>query len=134
MGDGPVSRQEEHENQAMVVEYLRLRGIGVCSIPNGASLGTRRGVDPETRAKVAAIQMNYLKAEGLEVGAPDLIIRRLCRCCSSRRPIVVEMKSKKGKRSAEQESVHADYIEEGWHVLTCDSFAEFMRDAIVVGL
>lgn len=118
----------------MVVDYLRLRRIGVCSIPNGASLGTRKGIDPKTRSKVAAIQMHYLKAEGLEVGAPDLLIRRLCLCCLPRRPIVVEMKSRKGKRSADQELVHADYIAEGWHVLTCDSFAEFIRDVGILGL
>ena len=129
-----MSRKEEHENQAMVVEYLRIRRIGVCSIPNGASLGTRKGVDPKLREKVAAIQMNYLKAEGLEVGAPDLLIRRLCRCCDHPRPIVVEMKSRKGKRSADQDLVHADYVAEGWHVLTCDSFAEFIRDARILGL
>ena len=129
-----MSRKEEHINQGMVVDYLRLRRIGVCSIPNGASLGTRKGVDPKTRAKVAAIQMNKLKAEGLEEGAPDLLIRRMCRCCDYPRPIVVEMKSKSGVLSDDQKRVHADYVAEGWHVLTCDSFAEFLHDAKALGL
>ena len=118
----------EHDAQAALVEWLRLRGVGVFAVPNGASLGTRRGVSKEQRGRIVGQQMRKLKAEGLELGAPDLVLHRLCRCCAQPRPIAIEMKAPGVKTvPPEQRAVHADLEAHGWHVVVGSGFDDARR-------
>lgn len=61
----------EHDEQALVVSVFRARwpDVVIASIPNGVPL---TGLTQRGRARV----MNWLKAEGLLPGMPDLIIYR----------------------------------------------------------
>ena len=78
-------RQEEHNIQVAIVQYLRLRGFEVFAIPNGG----RR--DAVTGAK--------LKAEGVTAGAADLII-----LLPIGNVLFVEVKTAKGRQSPEQKA------------------------------
>lgn len=78
-------RQEEHNIQVGIVQYLRLRGFEVFAIPNGG----RR--DAVTGAK--------LKAEGVTAGAADLII-----LLPIGNTLFVEVKTAKGRQSPEQKA------------------------------
>ena len=78
-------RQEEHNIQVAIVQYLRLRGFEVFAIPNGG----RR--DAVTGAK--------LKAEGVSAGAADLII-----LLPIGNVLFVEVKTAKGRQSPEQKA------------------------------
>lgn len=63
-------RLTEHQEQALLIKYLRLRdkevASSIFSIPNGAHLAG----NPLQRAK----KMSALKAEGLLTGAADLML------------------------------------------------------------
>ena len=78
-------RQEDHNIQGAIVQYLRLRGFEVFAIPNGG----RR--DAVTGAK--------LKAEGVSAGAADLII-----LLPIGNVLFVEVKTAKGRQSPEQKA------------------------------
>lgn len=78
-------RQEEHNIQVGIVQYLRLRGFEVFAIPNGG----RR--DAVTGAK--------LKAEGVSAGVADLII-----LLPIGNVLFVEVKTAKGRQSPEQKA------------------------------
>lgn len=78
-------RQEEHNIQVAIVQYLRLRGFEVFAIPNGG----RR--DAVTGAK--------LKAEGVSAGVADLII-----LLPIGNVLFVEVKTAKGRQSPEQKA------------------------------
>lgn len=78
-------RQEEHNIQVAIVQYLRLRGFEVFAIPNGG----RR--DAVTGAK--------LKAEGVSAGVADLII-----LLPIGNVLFVEVKTSKGRQSPEQKA------------------------------
>lgn len=78
-------RQEEHNIQVGIVQYLRLRGFEVFAIPNGG----RR--DAVTGAK--------LKAEGVTAGAADMII-----LLPIGNVLFVEVKTAKGRQSPEQKA------------------------------
>ena len=78
-------RQEEHNIQVGIVQYLRFRGFEVFAIPNGG----RR--DAVTGAK--------LKAEGVTAGAADLII-----LLPIGNVLFVEVKTAKGRQSPEQKA------------------------------
>ena len=78
-------RQEEHNIQVGIVQYLRLRGFEVFAIPNGG----RR--DAVTGAK--------LKAEGVSAGVADLII-----LLPIGNALFVEVKTAKGRQSPEQKA------------------------------
>ena len=78
-------RQEEHNIQVAIVQYLRLRGFEVFAIPNGG----RR--DAVTGAK--------LKAEGVSAGVADLII-----LLPIGNVLFVEVKTEKGRQSPEQKA------------------------------
>ena len=117
-----MSSTEEYQAQVALVAWLGYRGIGYFAVPNGASLGTRRGVSAQARGKSAAIQMTKLKREGLLPGAPDLILMDRCLCCDERRPIAIEMKSAKGKVSKAQDAVHDQMEAAGWHIIVAWGF------------
>ena len=78
-------RQEEHNIQVAIVQYLRLRGFEVFAIPNGG----RR--DAVTGAK--------LKAEGVTAGVADMII-----LLPIGNVLFVEVKTAKGRQSPEQKA------------------------------
>ena len=78
-------RQEEHNIQVAIVQYLRLRGFEVFAIPNGG----RR--DAVTGAK--------LKAEGVSAGVADMII-----LFPLGNVLFVEVKTAKGRQSPEQKA------------------------------
>lgn len=78
-------RQEEHNIQVGIVQYLRLRGFEVFAIPNGG----RR--DAVTGAK--------LKAEGVTAGVADMII-----LLPIGNALFVEVKTAKGRQSPEQKA------------------------------
>lgn len=78
-------RQEEHNIQVGIVQYLRLRGFDVFAIPNGG----RR--DAVTGAK--------LKAEGVTAGVADMII-----LLPFGNVLFVEVKTAKGRQSPEQKA------------------------------
>jgi hypothetical protein len=84
--------QEEHGLQARFVEWFRLtyRSLKMIAIPNG---GLR---DPITAAK--------LKAEGVETGAPDLL---LIYAHGEYHGLWIEMKTINGAPSPEQLIFHA---------------------------
>jgi hypothetical protein len=92
----------EHEAQKQVVAYLRWLGVAFAAIPNGA----------KRSFKLAS----WLKAEGMEAGAPDIVI-------FSRPPkfsgmgIAIEMKSEKGRLSDEQRAFHERLRLQNWHVI-----------------
>lgn len=78
-------RQEEHNIQVAIVQYLRLRGFEVFAIPNGG----RR--DAVTGAK--------LKAEGVTAGVADMII-----LLPIGNVLFVEVKTAKGRQSPAQKA------------------------------
>lgn len=129
-----MSSTEEYQAQVALVAWLGFRGIGYFAVPNGASLGTRRGVSAAARGKSAAIQMTKLKREGLLPGAPDLILMDRCRCCDERRPIAIEMKSAKGRASKAQLEVHAAMESAGWHVIVGRGFPDTRAQVEWLGL
>ena len=96
----------EHHEQAALVRWLALKGIGCFAVPNGAHLGGR-----------SYAQAARLKAEGLRPGAPDLVLTRLSPGGS---PVVVEMKRRSGARTTDgQLAVQGELRAAGWHVLVC---------------
>jgi hypothetical protein len=105
----------EHDEQCLVVQYLRLQGkvrgdIGlqsVFAIPNGGS-----------RHIVTA---RKLKAEGVLPGVPDLFIP-----CprNGYHGMFVEMKSTKGKATAAQKEMMWHLQAQGYHVVVCKGHQE----------
>jgi len=59
----------EHDEQALFVSIARARwpDVVIASVPNGMPLG---GLSSKQKAKI----INWMKAEGLLVGMPDLLI------------------------------------------------------------
>lgn len=129
-----MSSTEEYQAQVALVAWLGYRGLGCFAVPNGASLGTRRGVSAQERGKSAAIQMTKLKREGLLKGAVDLVLIDGCRCCDYPHPIGIEMKSAKGKVSPDQAAVHERMRRAGWHVRVCRSFDDARAQIEGLGL
>ncbi len=107
----PLSRQLEHKEQKTVVFFLRAAGILFAAIPNGArtSIGTAR----------------KLKMEGLQAGAPDLLIfdpppdRKFV-------GVAIEMKrgDRKGRVSKEQDQWLTALFNRGWYTAVCHGAPE----------
>jgi hypothetical protein len=98
----------EHDEQVAVVDWLFLQSPKypeldlVFAVPNGAMLGGGR---------IGAIRANALKAEGMRPGAPDLVIP------SARGGyfgVFLEMKTKKGKLSENQEQFIVQAEKQGY--------------------
>ena len=98
--------KETHEQQR-VVNTLRWSRIGVFSVPNGAVIGGRN--------KWALVQKP--KNEGMENGAPDLIVKKLCP--STGQPVAIEMKRQRDGTLSDAQKVRIhELCQEGWIVLT----------------
>jgi hypothetical protein len=103
----------EHEEQCEVVGWLRAKGLFFFAVPNGVSFGG----DNTARARYA----NYLKAEGLSPGVPDLVIVGM--------PMVgLEMK-RKGPSSVsdKQYEWHDVLVKNGWVVMVAHGADEAIR-------
>jgi hypothetical protein len=102
-----MSGLSEHQEQALVVNQLRMLGILHCSIPNDGK-----------RTQLAAVRA---KQRGLTPGAPDLLVLKT----TPRAPKGVALEFKKrsgGKEDAEQVRFLAELRKEGW-------VAEFVHGA-----
>jgi hypothetical protein len=71
------------------------------AVPNGGKRGLREAVK--------------LKREGVRKGAPDLVLITLSPV--NNKPTMIEMKSKSGRYSPEQLSMHQLALRSGWNVL-----------------
>lgn len=99
-------RHLEHAEQVEVVRWLRACGVLFCAVPNGA----------RTSISVA----KRLKAEGLEAGAPDLLIFTPPPKFPSVSGVAIEMKAQKGGRlSDEQAEWLASLSAHGWLAKCC---------------
>ena len=102
----------EHDEQAIVVRYLRAAGVCFCAVPNGA------------RTSMAVARR--LKAEGLERGAPDLLIFD---APEGYRGVAIEMKRTDGsKPSPEQLDWQERLTARGWLTLICYGAAEALSE------
>jgi len=104
----------EHQEQVRVVEWCRCRGILAMSIPNGANL------PPRERAK--------LISEGLERGAPDILIRTPPPAAPGVRMVGVEMKRRAGGVLSQAQRAWIASVAgmPWWRVLVCAG----ARDAV----
>ena len=88
----------EHEEQRSLVQYLKLKKIFYFSIPNGSVLkGT-----PMQRGR----QMNKLKAEGLVVGASDILVML------PKQILFIELKRTKGSTTSSEQKSFLNKINE----------------------
>ncbi len=79
----------EHDEQKMLVKLLRAHNILFSAIPNAAKRS------PQTAA--------ILKAEGMEAGAPDLLIFTPPPLIPTIRGVAIEMKRTKGSVTSEDQ-------------------------------
>lgn len=100
-------KRTEHDEQAIVVNWLALRRIGCFAVPNGAIIGGRNKFGLLTK----------LRKEGMRPGAPDLILTRLS---PSGKPVAIEMKAPKGKLSVDQCGMRDEFTREGWVYLVAN--------------
>lgn len=80
---GQRKKNPEHEEQKLIVKYLKQRGVIFFAVPNGVNKSIRQAM--------------YYKAEGLMSGVPDLIIMSPPPAQPERVGVALEMKSGKGK-------------------------------------
>lgn len=105
----------EHSIQAQLCEWLDFCRVLYMSIANGAHLAG------DKRRK--AIQMSKLKAEGLQVGIPDMLIITPPPTDPSSR-VWVEAKTQSGSLSREQREWHRILRINGDHVIVPRGFHE----------
>lgn len=79
----------EHEEQAVVVQYLRLKKIPHYAVPNGSFLAG----DKMRRVR----QMARLKKEGVCTGVPDLVV------LLPSKALYIEMKRTKGSTTSKEQ-------------------------------
>lgn len=121
----------EYDEQATLVQWWDAYGPAngydsrlLFAIPNGAHLAGS--------AKLRGFQMHRLKASGLRVGVPDLMLAAAA-SCSPYLGLFLEMKRGNGKPTAEQLAYHALLRSQGYRVQVCQGF-ESARNAIVAYL
>ena len=120
-----TNEPDEHEIQCEVCKYLDKSGYKYFSVPNGFIFKKSQG------DKVAAAKyINYLKAEGLRVGAYDLVI-----LLGNGRVAFLELKSSKGKPSAEQLKFKDYFDSNGYTSAICKGFGEAVAfiDSLKIG-
>jgi dienelactone hydrolase len=105
----------EHYEQVALVRRLRRAGVLFCAIPNGG-FRTRR-------------EATRLVAEGLEAGAPDLLVFE-----GPMRGIAIEMKSSKGRVAPKQKTWHEALRSRGWIVVVAYSADEAVEAMAKVGV
>ena len=86
----------EHEEQAVVVQYLRLKKIPHYAVPNGSFLAG----DKMNRVR----QMARLKKEGLQTGVPDLVV------LLPTKALYIEMKRISGSSASSEQKVWQDIL------------------------
>ena len=107
------ARPTEHLIQTTVVAWFdrafpKYRGR-LFAIPNGAHLAG----NPAYRAK----QMHKLKAEGLRVGVPDLMLPVVT---NRHAGLFIEMKREKGSRTSQEQKDWMQYLNDaGYKALIC---------------
>lgn len=79
----------EHEEQSVVVQYLKLKKIPYYAVPNGSFLAG----DKMRRVR----QMARLKKEGLQTGVPDLVV------LLPSKALYIEMKRTKGSTTSKEQ-------------------------------
>ena len=84
------TEETEHDIQVKVVKYLAKLNIKHFAVPNGFVRGSSDKVEN-------ARYINYMKAEGLKNGAPDLVILP-----GNGKVVFLELKTAKGKPSEHQ--------------------------------
>lgn len=113
---------KESGEQKVVVDWLRLKGIGVFSVPNGAVIGGHN--------KWALV--NKLKNEGLLPGAPDLVL--INRSPAGYLPVAIEMKrARGGVLSDDQKTVIRQLQLAGWVVLVPEGAADAIAKLEAMG-
>lgn len=124
-GSQTVIALSEHDEQVLVVDWLRACGVMCFAVPNGAKLSGNRA----QRVK----QWKWLQAEGALKGAPDLIVAG-----ETRPPVAIEMKRQKryrGKKpGADQLEVHRAMRDRGWIVLVCYGFDDARAQLLGLGI
>lgn len=96
--------RKEHDEQVLVVRYLRSASHVFCAIPNGARTSIRTAVK--------------LKAEGLEKGAPDILIFDAPPNEPAFIGTALEMKREKGGHTSdEQKDWHIKLAARGWKII-----------------
>lgn len=100
-------RHREHEEQAILVEWLRRAEILHCAVPNSA--------------KRTPFQAKWLKDEGMSAGAPDLLIFSLTPSLIAEgvRGVAIEMKAIGGKPSDAQLRWREQLMREKWVTNIC---------------
>ena len=107
----------EHEEQATVVQYCRLRNIACFAIPNGTFLAGN--------SQRRAGQMRKLKAEGLKEGVPDLFIPKPSNIYSG---LFIEMKRVKGSKTTAEQIAWNKYLnDEGYYAKICKGSGEAIK-------
>lgn len=110
----------EHDAQAEVVKWLRAANVLFCAVPNGArtSMGVAR----------------RLKAEGLQKGAPDLLIFDPPQTRTGSCGVAVEMKAPDGnKPTPMQLDWQTQLAARGWVTLVCYGAAEALGELARLG-
>lgn len=113
-----AGRLTEHEEQALVCDWLDAKCLRYFSVPNGKVLKGMSGTE-------IAKYMAYLRREGLRRGAPDIVIVDPVPGC--RAPVCVEMKSVTGTVSPEQRAFLDDMEARGWKVIVARGHEEAIR-------
>lgn len=98
----------ETKIQRAMLKHIRALGFEAVHVPNGAVLAGN--------PKRKAIQMNALKADGLMVGFPDLLIYG-----PNGKHGLIEVKAEGGKQQASQQAVEAWLSGWGHHYAVCRS-------------
>ena len=101
----------ETQLQRQIRKHLEARGLKVVHVPNGVTLAGN--------ARQRAIQMNSLKADGLCVGFPDLVVYG-----GDRRIGHIEVKLEGEKQSDTQIQCEQWLTYMGHHYAVCRSLAD----------
>jgi hypothetical protein len=105
-------KHEESKIQKECVRWFKMQHATklICAIPNGG----KRGV----------VEASIMKAEGVLAGMPDLFIAEPSKGYHG---MFVEMKTKTGKLTTNQQIVHDHLFLNDYHVVVCRSIDEFMK-------
>lgn len=122
-----IGVRSEHEEQKAICQWLDIHDVLYHSIPNGVVLSG----DSIARGRY----MNYLKAEGLRSGVPDLFICDITHFCSEIgvRGVYVEMKAEKGIVSPNQQKWCDRLSARGFRVVVAYGYDDAVRQLKELG-